>query len=122
MSWARKTIDRDISTWTRSNKRGYSHKLCPYSTEYKEKFKYEGEICTGFDAENKPIMQDGIWVMGNSVNISFYKAAYATYNSSTHTTTSGRMIYASNPPGWICDDPNCYYITTVASGHCYREV
>lgn len=122
MSWARKKIPRQIDTWQNLKQRGYCHKLCPYSTEYKEKYKYEGEICVGVDADNKPIKQDGIWVMGNSTALTFYKASYATYESSIHTTTSGRMVYASNPPGWLCDDPNCYYHTTVASGHCYREV
>jgi len=121
MGWVRKTIPRDMSTWKNHNQIGYCHKLCPYSTEYKEKFKYEGEICTGFDGTD-PIVQDGVWVMGNSVNPSFYRAVYSTYQSSVHTTTSGRMIYVSNPPGWLCDDPNCYYHTTLASGHCYREV
>lgn len=121
MGWARKSIDR-ANLGSNQNKRGYSYKLCPYSTTYREKFKHDGEICTGFDAVGLPLSADGVWVIGNSTNLEFYRAAYTTYVCSDHTTTSGRMVYASNPPGWICDDPNCYYYTTVANGRRYREV
>lgn len=122
MGWARKTIPRQIDAGQNLNQRGYCHRLCPYSTEYRERYKFDGEICTGLDAQYRPIMTTDIWVMGNSTNSDFYKAQYAGYLCSDHTTTSGRMVYSSNPPGWICEDPNCYYATTVASGRCYREV
>lgn len=100
--------------------RGYGHKLCPYSIEYREKFKYEGKVITGYNGSD-PIYQQGIWVVGNSTDPSF-KLEYGTYPCTPHTTTSGRMEYYQNPPGWICRDPNCYYHTTVASGERYREV
>lgn len=124
MGYARRSIDRQdyLSNNLGRNldKRGYDWKLCPWSLEYREKFKYEGRIITGFDG-NTPIYEDGIWVVGNSTDPSF-KAEYGTYECSIHTTTSGRMETLMTPPGWICRDPNCYYFTTVASGERYREV
>ena len=120
MGWSRLDIDRDLNA-KNYNVRGYSHKLCPYSTAYRDKYRYIGEVCTGF-VDSTPVKVVGDWVMGNSVNPDFHRAEYATYLCSDHATTSGRMVYASNPPGWRCDDPNCYYFTTVASGRCYREV
>lgn len=102
------------------NKRGYCHKLCPWSVEYREKFKYEGRIITGYTG-GQPIYQTGLWVVGNSIDSSF-KKDYGTYECSLHTTTSGRMEYNSDPPGWQCTDPNCYYFTTVASGKRHREI
>jgi hypothetical protein len=102
------------------NQRGYSHKLCPWSQEYRERFKYEGEIVVRY-VGNTPVYESGVWVVGNSVDESF-KKEYGTYECSPHTTTSGRMEYYQNPPGWICRDPNCYHYTTVTDGERYREV
>lgn len=122
MSWSRTRIVRDISGVKNENTPGYCFKLCPYSTAYRDRFKYEGEVCTGFAGDNTPVKQDGVWVMGNSTNPDFHRADFASYNCSDHTTTSGKMFYTSNPPGWICRDPNCYYTTVVDVGRCYREV
>lgn len=102
------------------DERGYCHKLCPWSVEYREKFKYEGRIITGYSG-GVPVYQQGIWVVGNSTDSSF-KQEYSTYECSAHTTTSGRMEPLMTPPGWICRDPNCYYYTTIVNGERYREV
>lgn len=124
MGFARKCIPRQDylrnDLGRNLNQRGYCHKLCPYSIEYRDKFRYEGRIITGYNGSD-PIYQQGIWVVGNSVDPSF-KQEYGTYECSAHTTTSGRMEPLMTPPGWICKDPNCYYYTTVASGSRYKEV
>jgi hypothetical protein len=120
MSWSRRTCFIDLGSIQDKNKPGYCHKLCPYSTEYRDRFKYEGTLCLGI-VGGQPDYQTGTFVAGNSLDRSLYGVSYASYGCSVHTTTSGRMLYADNPPGWICKDPNCYYHTTVASGKCYRE-
>ena len=100
---------------------GHSYKLCPWSAEYRDKFQYDGAIITSYDSNNQPVYQNGLWVVGNSVDPSF-KQAYASYLCSEHTATSGRMFTLQNPPGWICLDPNCYYYTSINSGERYKEV
>jgi hypothetical protein len=120
MGWVACEVAHDFDV-PDHNTRGYKFKLCPYSTEYKELYRFDGRIYTGYDGSGQLQYQDGIWVIGNSVNPAFRNADYITYTSSSHTTTNGRMEYAGNPPGWICRDPNCYFRTTVVSGSCYRE-
>ena len=120
MGWERKhfeytTLGKD------KTKRGYRYKLCPYSCQYRDTYKYTGEFCVGLDSSGVTIKEVGTFVLGNSVNTSFLGVPYDSYICSDHTTTSGRMIPTQNPPGWTCDDPNCYYYTTVAVGQQYRE-
>lgn len=124
MGYSRKNFHRpeftsETVTWD-TNKRGYCWKLCPWSTNYRDQFRYEGEIIVGYNGTT-PVYQDGIWVVGNSTDESF-KQPFSGYECSEHTTTSGRMEYYQNPPGWICRDPNCYYCNTVVSGEQYREI
>ena len=120
MGWARYyPVYNDLGEDKR--KRGYTYKLCPYSTAYRDKFRYDGRLYTGMSGGQSTYIE-GIFVAGNSTDRSFFGVEYSSYECSEHTTTSGRMIHASNPPGWMCDDPNCYYFTTVVSGMKYREV
>jgi len=122
MGWSRREdITIDLTGITDKNQPGYCHKLCPYSTAYRDKYQYTGKICTGM-VGGEPQYQTGTFVLGNSNDRTLYGVAYATYECSEHTTTSGRMFYKDNPPGWACKDPACYYHTTVASGECYQEV
>jgi hypothetical protein len=100
--------------------RGHTYKLCPYSTAYREKFKFEGDRIVGYNGA-QPIYSNGIWVMGNSNDPNFTRA-YDGYPCSDHTQMDGRMETTQNPPGFICRDPNCYYYTTVASGERYKEI
>lgn len=119
MGYAR--YDLSLTEFPKStNQRGYSHKLCPWSTAYRDKFRYEGNRIVGYNGA-QPIYQFGVWVIGNSVDPSF-TTEYATYECSDHTFTEGRMEPNQNPPGWICKDPNCCYYTTVASGKRYKEI
>lgn len=122
MGWARYYYHYDLDNWKDRNARGDEFKLCPYSTTYRDKFRYEGTVCTGIALDGAPQNITGTFVIGNSVDIAFYALPYDTYVCSEHTTTSGRMVHVSNPPGWMCDDPNCYYFTSIASGRRYREV
>ena len=69
----------------------------------------------------EPSYLDGDFVVGNSTRAQFFGLDYSSYVCSDHTTSSGRMLPTSNPPGWECDDPNCYYFTTAVSGMRYRE-
>jgi hypothetical protein len=119
MSWARHYPFYD-DLGEDKRKRGYSYKLCPYSSEYRDKYKYEGRLYTGMSAGQATYIE-GIFVAGNSTDRSFFGLDYSSYPCSLHTTTSGRLIQAANPPGWQCEDPNCYYFTTVVSGMKYRE-
>jgi hypothetical protein len=123
MGWAREYPSFDADLGGRKAKLpGYTYKLCPYSSAYRERFKYEGQLCTGFDAYNVPIYSTGTFVCGNSTDQAFYGLDYVSYPCSEHVTTSGQMLPSSNPPGWVCPDPNCYYTITVESGSPYREV
>jgi hypothetical protein len=99
---------------------GYTFKLCPYSTQYRNSFTFTNFIY-GFDSNGDPLRESTNVVIGNTTNESLYGLAESTYPCSDHTTTSGRMEYHSNPPGWICRDLSCYYATTVVSGGCYIE-
>lgn len=121
MGWSRYYINYDDLGEDRRG-RGYSYKLCPYSTAYRDMWRFEGPLCIGTDNLGNQIFAYGTLVVGNSNNDGFFGASYDTYECSVHTTTSGRMVTMQNPPGWICDDPNCYYFTTVASGRMYSEV
>jgi hypothetical protein len=122
MGWSRIQVIRNESSGYERLKPGRSYKLCPYSSAYREKFKYTGDVCTGLDVHNNPEYKTGDFVMGNSINPNFFALDYDTYVCSEHTTTSGRMFPAMNPPSWMCEDPNCIYFTTLASGNHYREV
>ena len=122
MGWARVWWDDFDDLGVDKLGRGYSYKLCPWSQEYRDRWIVEGPISVGLDSFGNQIIHDGTLVLGNSVNQDFYGAYYATYQCSVHTTTSGRMVHSQNPPGWLCDDPSCYYFTTVASGRFYSEV
>jgi hypothetical protein len=123
MGWSRHQDSfLDLTDYTDKVKRGASYKLCPWSTAYRELWRYDGEICVGYDSYGNKIMHSGALVVGNSTNDQFFGAYYVTYECSEHTTTSGRMIKMQNPPGWVCDDPNCCYFTTIASGTYYSEV
>jgi len=102
--------------------RGYSFKLCPYSTEYREKYKYSSGFIYGFDGDGNPLRYSNTVVVGNTTNSDLQALPYSGYQCSDHTTTSGYMEYHSDPPGWICNDPNCLYHTTLASGKCYIEI
>jgi hypothetical protein len=120
MGWVRKEYHyTDLGEDLR--KRGYSYKLCPYSSEYRDRFRFEGRLYIGASG-GQSVYVDGVSVAGNSTDNHFLGLPFDTYPCSVHTTTSGRMIQASNPPGWQCEDPNCYYRTTVVSGMKYREV
>ena len=114
-----KTPLGNLGTVTRQP--GYCFKLCPYSTNYRDKYIYSGPYYIGFDADRDPVLGTDVVVLGNTTNQSLQGLAYDSYPCSEHTTTSGRMEQVSNPPGWICRDPNCYYTATLASGRCYRE-
>jgi hypothetical protein len=120
MGWARRYPVRE-TLGEDKRKRGYTYKLCPYSAEYRDKFRYEGRIYLGVTG-GLPTYVEGVLVAGNSTDKSFLGLEYSSYPCSTHTTTSGRMVQAMNPPGWQCEDPNCYYFTTLVSGMRYREV
>jgi hypothetical protein len=120
MSWARKHFVLD-DFGADERKRGYTHKLCPYSTAYRDRYRFIGTVCTGI-VNGMPQNISGDFIIGNSTDDSFYMAPYDSYLCSEHTTTSGRMVPKSNPPGWLCEDPNCYYFTTVVSGGHYKEV
>jgi len=122
MGWARYYNSYDLGSWTDRNTRGYNFKLCPYSTAYRDSFKYEGTVCTGVALDGTPQNLTGTFVIGNSTSSVFYALPYDTYACSEHTTTSGKMVATSNPPGWICDDPNCHYRINITSGRCYTEV
>ena len=102
------------------NRKGYEFKLCPYSTAYRDNFTVSGTIITGIDVYYEPIEQTGSFVMGNSTDLSLYGVESSTYNCSAHTTMSGRMLMMTNPPGWICEDPSCYFYITY--GRYYTEV
>lgn len=119
MSWARNYPVYE-SLGDDKRQRGYTYKLCPYSTAYRDKFRYQGRLYFGV-VNGEPSYLDGDFVVGNSTREEFFGLDYSSYACSVHTTTSGRMISTSNPPGWICDDPNCHYVTTVSVGNCYRE-
>jgi hypothetical protein len=118
MGYARRCFPRPEFTYNDVGKnldqRGYCWKLCPWSTAYRERFRYEGLLLVNGS------YQDGVWVVGNSTDESF-RLDYDSYVCSEHTTTSGRMEYFQNPPGWICRDPNCHYFTTMG-GENYREI
>jgi hypothetical protein len=122
MGWARNYYSYDLTNWKDQVQRGYSYKLCPYSTAYRDKFRYEGTVCTGIALSGATQNITGIFVIGNSNNAAFYAKPYDAYECSEHTTTSGRMIPVSNPPGWMCDDPSCFYHTNIDSDRWYREV
>jgi hypothetical protein len=104
------------------NRRGYSFKLCPYSTAYRDKYTYDDSYYSGFGVDGSPVVSTNTIVFGNTTNSGLQALGYAGYLCSEHTTTSGRMVYHSSPPGWICKDPNCYYHTTLVSGCWYYEL
>jgi hypothetical protein len=120
MSWARSYFSTD-DVGEDLRRRGYSYKLCPYSTAYRDGFKFSGTLCTGV-INGEPQCATGEFVVGNSTNQEFFAKDYSGYLCSEHTTTSGRMVPKSNPPGWLCEDPNCYYFTTTNVGVHYKEV
>ena len=100
---------------------GYGWKLCPYSNQYRDEYAYPEGYIYGFDANNNPLRYTGVVVVGTTTNSDLQEIGYASYPCSDHTTTSGYMEYSSNPPGWICRDPNCYFSTTVEPDKCYTE-
>ena len=100
---------------------GYTYKLCPYSTQYRDKYTYPEGYIYGFDLDNNPLRTTGVVVVGNTTNENLQNINYTAYQCSDHTTSSGRMDYVSHPPGWICKDPNCYYAVSIANGACYIE-
>lgn len=117
------TIDTPFPTDefnSRKRKPGYGFKLCPYSNEYRDIHVFIGDFITGVDANNDPIKVTGSFVLGNSTNTDLFGIPAASYICSEHTTTSGRMMPVSNPPGWVCRDPNCQY--KLNEGKCYTEV
>jgi hypothetical protein len=120
MSWSRHYFYTDDVGEDR-RKRGYTHRLCPYSTAYKSKFRFIGTLCTGI-INGTPQNISGDFVVGNSSNPDFFVKEYSGYLCSDHTTTSGRMVPTSNPPGVLCEDPACYYFTTIKIGVRYKEV
>jgi hypothetical protein len=122
MSWARNYYKHDLDSWQDRNTRGYNYKLCPYSTAYRDQFTYSGTVCTGIALNGAAQNITGVFVIGNSTNDEFHALPYGSYACSDHSTTGGRMVHVSNPPGWMCDDPNCYYFINTASGRRYREV
>jgi hypothetical protein len=120
MGYARIKTPFPTEEFYSANKPGYAAKLCPYSTNYRDRFSFTGTMIVGLDLSNDPITAAGTFVLGNSTDLSFYGVAVSTYTCSEHTTTSGRMLMDSNPPSWICRDPNCWYKTT--TGKFYTEV
>jgi hypothetical protein len=110
-----------LETYQDKAHRGYGHKLCPYSSQYRDSFKYVGTLVLGIDGSGNPITKTGEMVAGNSLDLSLYGSDYSGYQCSDHTTTEGRMVPSSNPPGFMCRDPNCFYYTTMASGTYYKE-
>lgn len=72
----------------------YTWKICPYSTKYKELF-YD----LGF--------------RGSSRNSELLVPTWVPFITTEHTTTDGGMKYKNcGHPGWVCEDPNCYYFLT----------
>jgi hypothetical protein len=121
MGWTRKTFGLDQVPVDKSPKHGYSYRLCPYSTAYRDEFRHIGTVFTGI-INGVPSSVTGDLVVGNSADLTYYATPYNSYPCSDHATTQGRMVPKSNPPGWLCDDPDCYYFTTVVIGERYKEV
>lgn len=85
--------------------KGYTWRLCPYSTAYRDLF-----YLAGF--------------RGPSTNPALQGPAWSALTTTIHTQTEGRMSFSSvggefGNSGWVCTDPACQFFIT--NGTRYTE-
>jgi hypothetical protein len=88
--------------------RGYNWKLCPFSTEWNDR--YGGGDHNSFGGKGLYAKRTKV---GNTITTTFYEVAES--EQTTHSGTGGRMRFdqRGSVAGWVCDDTDCYYYTTV---------